>query len=303
MKPRILLIGSEGQVAWELRRSLGTLGDLAVAHRHSREVPLDLARPDSIVAAVRQTKPDWIVNAAAYTAVDRAEEDVELAHHINGEAVGVMAEQARSSNALLVHYSTDYVFDGLASQPYTEDAATTPHSVYGQSKLQGEQAVQDSGAAHLILRTSWVHGARGSNFLLTMRRLARERRELRIVADQHGAPTWSRHIAAATGQVLAQLGLKQDAWREASGIYHLAAAGQCSWFDFASHIVNALRRHERLAVERIDAIGTEQYPLPAPRPAYSVLDCDKLARRFGIRLPDWRVGVDLALEELTAAEN
>lgn len=298
MRPRILLIGANGQVAWELRRSLGTLGDLIVAHRHDDSHRIDLAQPQTIAPVVQDVQPDWIINAAAYTAVDKAEEERELAFRINAEAVGALAEQARRVGAALVHYSTDYVFDGRASRPYVEDAPTHPQSVYGRSKLQGEQALRETGIPHLILRTSWVYGARGHNFFLTMRRLARERSELGIVADQVGAPTWSRHIAEATAQILVQLGQDAAAWQQSSGTYHLVSSGQCAWFDFAKHIIDHQRAHETVATQVIKPITTDEYPLPAPRPAYSVMSNDKLARTFGVYMPDWSVGLDLVLGEV-----
>jgi dTDP-4-dehydrorhamnose reductase len=298
MKPRILLIGAQGQVAWELRRTLSTLGDLMVAGRSGTDLHVDLADPRTIAPLLASARPDWIINAAAYTAVDKAETDAELAMAVNGEAVGVLAAEARAIGARVVHYSTDYVFDGRASRPYSEDDPPCPVSVYGHSKLAGETQLQDASVSHLILRTSWVYGVRGSNFLLTMRRLARERDALTVVADQLGAPTWSRHIAQATTQILAKLGTNDDAWARYSGIYHVAAGGQCSWFDFAQRIIEHQKKHEAIKVNSLDPIPTEAYPTPAARPAYSVLDTSKMARVFDVFLPDWTCGVDLVLEEL-----
>jgi dTDP-4-dehydrorhamnose reductase len=299
MSAPILLIGSpNGQLAWELQRTLGTLGEVVMAHRGSAEHPLDLADPGGIRHLVKQLRPKWIVNAAAYTAVDDAEQDEQTAHAVNGEAPGILASAAKDVAGLLVHYSTDYIFDGKAQRPYLESDPAKPVGVYGRTKLAGEQAVQRSGAAHLIFRTSWVYGGRGRNFLLTMRRLAREREQLRVVADQFGAPTWSRQIAEATGQVLAQLGEKKEDWKARSGVYHMSAAGQCSWFDFAQRIIAKQREQEFVAVRHLDPITTAEYVTPAVRPAWSVLDNARLNATFGVCLPDWQVGLDLVLGEL-----
>lgn len=298
MKPRILLIGSAGQVAWELKRCLSTLGEVVVASRDAATNRIDLADPQTIAPVVQAVRPNWVVNAAAYTAVDKAEEEADLANRINGEAVGVLAQQAKAVGACLVHYSTDYVFDGQADQPYSEQSPTNPQSVYGRSKLLGEETIAETGVPHLILRTSWVYGARGHNFFLTMRRLAREREELRIVSDQFGAPTWSRHIAEATGQILAQLQQDTAACSDASGVYHLVSSGQCSWFDFAQRIIDHQRRHEAVAVQSVQPIATHEYPLPAPRPAYSVMSNAKLAQTFGIHMPHWSESLDLVLREI-----
>jgi dTDP-4-dehydrorhamnose reductase len=291
------VIGDQGQVAWELKRTLAPIGEVLVAGRNS-PICLDLSQPKGLRAALHDLRPDWIINAAAYTAVDKAEQEPDLAQAINGESPAALAAFARDAGALLVHYSTDYVFNGTASEPYRETAATHPQSVYGRTKLAGEQAVQSSGADHLILRTSWVYTNRGHNFLRTVRRLAREREELRIVADQHGAPTCARHIAEATAQMLLQMGTQRTAWRDRSGVYHLTAGGETSWHEFACHIVEHQRRHEPVLAKRIEPITTEEYPLPARRPRYSVLNNDKLLDTFGIALPDWKAGLEQVLEEL-----
>ncbi|MEW6316098.1 MAG: dTDP-4-dehydrorhamnose reductase [Pseudomonadota bacterium] len=296
--PRILIIGDQGQVAWELQRTLATLGDVIAAGRSTATHALDLARPETIAPLVEATRPNWIINAAAYTAVDKAEQEEELATTINGRAVGELAAAAKSVGALLVHYSTDYVFDGTADKPYTEEAPTNPQSAYGRSKLAGEEAIRASDTPHLILRTSWVYGARGHNFMRTIRRLAREREELRIVADQHGCPTWSRHIAEATAQILAQLGQDRAAWAAKTGTYHLVSSGQGTWHDFASRIVEHQRQHEPVKTERILPIRTEEYPLPAPRPKYSVLCTDKMRAAFGIHMPHWESALEQVQKEL-----
>ena len=295
---RILVLGGDGQVAWELRRTLAPLGKVIAVGRSTAPHALDLAQPDTILPLVEQVRPDWIVNAAAYTAVDKAEQEPELAAAVNAIGPGLLAEAAGRVGAQLVHYSTDYVFDGRASSPYKEDDTPNPQGVYGRTKLDGEEALARAGCDWLILRTAWVYGARGGNFMRTMRRLAREREELRVVADQRGAPTWSRHIAEATALILAQLGDDRAAWHRACGVYHLTSAGEATWHDFASAIIGHQRQHEAIACQRITAISTADYPTPAKRPAYSVLDNDKLARTFGVRLPDWRVALQQVQEEL-----
>ncbi len=284
---KILLTGKNGQVGWELQRTLAPLGH--VIARDSRE--LDLASPDAIRAALRDIRPDLVVNAAAYTAVDKAESEPGLAWAVNGDAPGILAEEAKRLNALLLHYSTDYVFDGTQSGPYTEQDPPNPQGVYGQSKLAGEQAVQASGCAHLILRTSWVYGGRGKNFLLTMLRLAREKEELNVVDDQIGAPTWSRLIAEATAQIVAQ----RHAPSFQGGLYHLSAAGETSWHGFTQAIFAAQSaRLERLP--RLHPIPSSEYPLAAPRPKNSVLANDKLLQNFGLALPNWQQGLSLCME-------
>lgn len=286
----ILLTGVTGQVGWELRRTLAPLG--RVVGLDSRT--LDLADGQAIRRAVADLRPRVIVNPAAYTAVDKAEQEPERARLINAVAPGILAEAARGCGAILVHYSTDYVFDGSKENPYLEDDATHPLNEYGASKLAGEEAIRAAGVRHLILRTSWVYGTRGGNFLLTMQRLMRERRQLRIVDDQIGAPTWSRMIAEATAQILAQcLSPARGADRpEPWGTYHLTCAGKTSWYGFAAAIAE-LGRH----ATRLTPIPSADYPTPARRPANSQLDNGKLARVFGLRLPDWREALELCLEQ------
>ncbi len=283
---RILLAGKTGQVGWELQRTLAALGQVIALDRRG----MDLADPDSIRSAIRACDPRIIVNAAAYTAVDQAESEPDLALAINGLAPGIMAEEAKKLGALLVHYSTDYVFDGAKTAPYVEEDAPNPINAYGSSKLAGERAVAASGARYLILRTSWVYGARGKNFLRTILRLAQERDELRIVDDQIGAPTWCRSIAEATAQVLAYIQTRDAP--EAYGTYHLSAAGSTSWFGFAQ----AILEHSGSSCKAIP-IPTREYPLPARRPANSVLSNARLNARFGITLPDWRAALKLCLQQ------
>jgi dTDP-4-dehydrorhamnose reductase len=266
---KILLTGPTGQIGWELAQRLGALGEVVALDRAA----LDLADGDAIRARVRALRPDAIVNAAAYTAVDRAESEPDRANAINATAPGVLAEEAKSLGALLVHYSTDYVFDGTKGAPYTEDDAPNPLSVYGRTKLDGERAIQASGCRHLILRTSWVYASRGHNFLLTMLRLGAERPELRVVDDQRGAPTWARDIAEATVTLLG---------KPPNGLFHLTAAGATTWHGFSCEIM-------RLAglTPLVHRIRTAEYPTAARRPANSLLDNARLRAVAGIVMPAW----------------
>ena len=285
---RILVTGAQGQVGYELARLLSVHGEVIATDR----THLDLADADAIVAAVRTSAPALIVNAAAYTAVDTAEAEPELAHAINARAPGILAEEARRSGALLIHYSTDYVFDGEAATPYAEDAPTRPLSVYGRTKLAGEQAIAAAGADALIFRTSWVYGLRGRNFLLTMQRLARERDELRVVADQSGVPNWSRTLARTTATLVAR-GLP---WlRERAGLFHLTSTGATTWFEFARAIVAATITTG--APPRVVPIATADYPTPARRPANSVLSSARFERTFGFALPAWQEALAEALAD------
>jgi dTDP-4-dehydrorhamnose reductase len=290
---KILILGQQGQVAWELQRTLASLGQVTVLGSQA----LDLANPDAIRTQVRSIQPDIIVNAAAYTAVDNAESESDLCLSINAIAPGILAELARESRSLLVHYSTDYVFDGTKTTPYLETDPTNPLSVYGASKLAGEQAIIQADCAHLIFRTTWVYGDRGKNFLLTILRLAAEKTELKIVADQIGSPTWSRAIAEATAQVIAQC--RQDR-TSVKGLYNLSAAGTTSWHGFATEIVDRARSINpdlQLAIEQILPIPTTDYPTPAQRPANSMLDSSKLLADFGVQLPDWTVNLDQCMQK------
>jgi dTDP-4-dehydrorhamnose reductase len=293
---KILLTGKNGQVGWELQRSLASFGNVVATD--SKE--LDLADPDAIRRTVRNIAPDIIINPAAYTAVDKAESDAALAMAVNGIAPGIMAEESRRLGALLIHYSTDYVFDGSKPAPYTEDDAPNPQSVYGRTKLAGEQAIRASGCKHLIFRTSWVYGVHGGNFVKTILRLAKERNELRIVADQFGAPTWARDLAQATASALS---FWQNADRDGDlgGLYHLTAAGRTNWHQYAEEIVRLARQFDpALAAKQCDirAIATLEYPLPAKRPSNSVLSNDKIRDAFGIVLPEWQDSVAECVREI-----
>lgn len=291
----ILVTGINGQVGYELLRSLQGLGRVVGCDRAA----LDLDNPDAIRRVVREVKPTLIVNPAAYTAVDKAESDVEGATRLNVQAPAVLAEEAKQLGAALVHYSTDYVFDGTKDSPYVETDAVNPQNVYGRTKLEGEQVIAASGCDHLILRTSWVYGRRGKNFLLTMLKLGAERPELKVVADQIGAPTWSRTIATTTAHVVAQ-GLagqrSGDAnwWCERSGVYNLTAGGATSWHGFTEAILGIAMGEK---APKVLPIPASDYPVPAKRPANSRLAVDKLAQTFGLRLPQWDEALRLCLTD------
>ena len=297
---RILIIGDQGQVAFELQRTLAPLGTVLSLGRNTAP-KLDLEDNDSLVEALRTFEPHLIVNAAAYTAVDRAETEPDKANRINGEAIGVLVEEARRLSAGIVHYSTDYVFSGDQAAPYTEEDPVSPLGVYGSSKLLGEQILQESGLPHLIFRTSWVYGLRGQNFLLTMLRLMQERETLGIVEDQMGAPTWSRMIAEATALSIIQCtqGTVFDP-QEKSGLYHLSAGGETSWFGFAKHIQSIALENAQLKapLASLRPIPTSEYPTPARRPAYSVLSNRKIEQTFGLRLPEWSISLKQCLSEI-----
>ncbi len=283
---KILLTGKNGQVGWELQRTLCVLGDVVALG----SAELDLADADAIVRVVRAVEPDLIVNAAAYTAVDKAESEPELAMAVNGVAPGVLAEEAWRLNAPLVHYSTDYVFDGRKGMPYVETDEPCPLNVYGQSKLQGERAIQAVGGRHLILRTSWVYGTRGKNFLLTMQRLLRDRPEVKVVSDQFGAPSWSRWLAEVTQLLLAARDPGDFPKKDA--IYHLTPAGETSWFDFASEIKMLTG-----GAAAVTAIPSADYPTPVQRPAHSVLSCKKIETDFSLFRSDWKALLEMCLAE------
>ena len=293
---KILLLGKNGQVGWELQRSLAPLGELVALDRHPLEgLSGDLSELDALRATIRKVGPDIIVNAAAYTAVDKAESETELADRVNGEASRVMAQEAASLDAWLIHYSTDYVFSGEGSTPWQESDAVAPVNHYGASKLAGEQAIAASGCKHLIFRTSWVYGARGNNFAKTMLRLAKDRESLGVIADQVGAPTGADLIADVTA-----LAIQQVVHRPAlSGIYHLAAAGEVSWHGYASLVIGFAKAHgEELAVTAVNPIDTTAYPTPARRPLNSRLNTQKLRDNFSLHLPDWQSGVTRMLREV-----
>lgn len=292
---KILLTGGNGQVGWELQRSLACLGEVLAPGREA----LDMRQPEQLRAAVLALKPHWIVNAAAYTAVDRAETERDLAYAVNSEAPRVLAEAAAECGAALIHYSTDYVFDGSGNTPFGEDAPVKPLNVYGASKAAGEAAIRAVHDRHLIFRTSWVYGRRGRNFLLTMQRLLRERPELKIVADQMGAPTWARPIAEATALTIAQIDSPaRGADRPAPwGTYHLSNGGATSWFGFAEAIRAAMIEQGAAAnaLAKLTPIPSSEYPTPAPRPLNSRLANAKLGQVFGLQLRDWRVALGQAL--------
>ena len=288
--PRILLIGKIGQVGWELRRTLAPMGPIVCVDYPE----IDLTAEDSIRRWVRDSHPDIVINAAAYTAVDKAESEPDKAMKINGIAPGILAEEAKKLGALMVHYSTDYVFDGTKTEPYVETDAPNPLGAYGRTKLAGDEAVRAVGGAHLIFRLCWVYGARGQNFMLTMMRLAREREKLRVVSDQVGCPTWSRMIAETTALALKRALAVGDVGAF-TGTYHLASSGVTSWHGFADAIV-ALMPAEGRKCTRVEAISSAEYPTPTKRPAYSVLACDKLERTFGLRLPHWEESLKQVLE-------
>ena len=292
--PRLLLLGSDGQVGWELCRTLAPVGQVIAASLEGRHGPaVDLADAASVRRLFAETGPDAVINAAAYTAVDRAENEPELAMAINGDALGLIGHLAAEAGIPVVHYSTDFVFSGETERPYREDDSAEPRSVYGQSKLEGEKALLNSGATALILRTAWVYGVRGSNFLLTMLRLFRERPELRVVDDQIGTPTWSRMLAEVTAQILYRAFRGDLSLRDHQGLYHVTSGGATSWFGFAE----AIREASCLQC-KVLPIPTSEYPAPAPRPAYSVLDTHKFHSTFGLALPDWRQALTLCLADL-----
>lgn len=313
---KILLVGKNGQVGWELQRTLAALGDVVAVDRQD----MDLANPDSIRNAIRAIQPNLIVNAAAYTAVDKAESEPDLAMAINGIAPGIMAEEAKRLGAAMVHYSTDYVFDGIKTSPYTEGDIPKPISVYGKTKLAGEQVIQAVDIPYLIFRTSWVYGLRGKNFLLTILRLAKERDELRIVDDQIGAPTWSRMIAEATAIILAQCiyppfekkggeGFVPEL-SDHGGLYHLTASGRTSWHGFTKAILESMPlqgvhssfiTHHPLP--KLIPITTSEYPLPAPRPQNSVLSNTRCNQAFGVVLPAWEASLTLCMEASISSDS
>jgi dTDP-4-dehydrorhamnose reductase len=301
---KLLLLGANGQVGHALRAALAPLGELVAATRDgqlddgSACLAADLADTGSLAQALKAAGADVVVNAAAYTAVDRAEDEPECADRINHRALAEIGAWADARGAGVVHYSTDYVFDGHATRPYREDDPTAPLGVYGASKLAGERALAASGARHLILRTAWVYAARGHNFLRTMLRLAHERDELRVVADQLGAPTPAPLIAAATARMVHAWAGGAGAVTE-SGIFHLTAGGQCSWHAFASAIVARALANGLIAREpAVTPITTADFPTRARRPAYSVLDCTRIGHRFALDLPSWQEGLDAVIGEL-----
>lgn len=295
--PTILLLGSKGQVGWELQRSLAPLGRIVALDRHSTDHCGDLSDLAGLKATVRTLLPVAIVNAAAHTAVDKAESEPELAQRINALAPQALAQAAAEVGAWLLHYSTDYVFDGSGDQPWREDNATGPLNTYGRSKLEGEQLIAQACAKHLIFRTSWVYAARGGNFAKTMLRLAGERERLTVIADQFGAPTGAELIADVSAHALAQV-LRTGT---GLGIYHLAAAGETSWHGYASQVIATARRLKpelQFKVQAIDPVPTSAFPTPAKRPHNSRLDTTRLQQTFGLTLPPWQQGVERMLAEI-----
>ena len=293
---KILLFGANGQVGWELQRSLSPLGELIALDRHSKELCGDLTDLKGIAETVRLAAPDVVVNAAAYTAVDKAEGDIKTAHLVNAAAPGVLAEAASAAGALLVHYSTDYVFDGSGSKPWVEIDPTGPLNAYGKTKLEGEQRIASRCSKHLIFRTSWVYAARGGNFAKTMLRLAQERETLNVINDQFGAPTGADLLADVTAHAVAQV-LRQPGL---AGLYHLAAGGETTWFEYAKYVVDQsirTRAAPEIIVKKINPVATSAFPTAAQRPFNSRLNTTKLAQTFGLHLAPWQLGVARMLAE------
>jgi dTDP-4-dehydrorhamnose reductase len=295
---KILLFGKGGQVGWELQRALAPLGELiALDFDTAGDLSGDFSQPEAVAATVRRVAPDLIVNAAAHTAVDKAESEADLARLINATTPGRIAQEAKALGAHLIHYSTDYVFDGSGDAPRDETAATGPLSVYGRTKLEGEQLIAASGATHLILRTSWVYAARGGNFAKTMLKLAKERERLTVIADQFGAPTGAELLADVSAHAARMLRARP----ELSGLYHCVAAGETSWYGYATHVIERARAagHAiKVAPDAILPIPTTDYPTPATRPLNSRLDTRRLREVFGLVLPPWQQGVDRMLAEI-----
>ncbi|MBK9234608.1 MAG: dTDP-4-dehydrorhamnose reductase [Rhodoferax sp.] len=296
---RILLFGKGGQLGWELQRSLAPLGELVALDFDSTEFCGDFTNPAGLAQTVQAVRPDLIVNAAAHTAVDKAESEPELVRTINALAPATLAQQAAALGVWLVHYSTDYVFDGSGERPWREEDATGPLNIYGQTKLQGERAIVDSGAKHLIFRTSWVYAARGGNFAKTMLRLAKERDRLSVINDQVGAPTGAELLADVTAHALRQVTASPDS-ENLAGLYHLSASGQTSWHGYASFVLEAalkLGATLKASPAAVDPVPTTSFPTPARRPLNSRLDTSKLQRRFNLVLPPWQQGVVRMLTE------
>ncbi|WP_263374303.1 dTDP-4-dehydrorhamnose reductase [Granulicella aggregans] len=292
---RFLVTGASGQVGGELLHTLAPFGQVIAPLR----ADMDLANPDSVRAFVRDAKPDWIVSAGAYTAVDKAESEPELAYAINRDAVAAMGVEAKALGASVLHFSTDYVFNGEGTVPWVEDDPTGPLGVYGASKLAGEQALLESGAAAIVFRTSWVYGATGKNFLRTILKLARERTELRIVDDQHGAPTWSRSLAQMAAHVIARSGQKREAAAPFRGIYHVAGGGETTWAGFAREAIAMLQDLEpETSLAKVTGIPSSEYPTAATRPGNSRLNCGKITQAFGWKPVDWRESLKLVIAEV-----
>jgi dTDP-4-dehydrorhamnose reductase len=298
-KPKILLLGSDGQVGWELQRALGVIGEVVNTTLTGRGgLQLDLLDTEAVTTAVKRINPDFIINAAAHTAVDRAETEIDLSRRLNADVPELLGRLALDQGATVIHYSTDFVFSGDSSRPYTEEDITGPLGVYGRTKLEGEQRLLETTADALVLRTSWVYGNYGHNFMLTMIRLFREKGQLSIVDDQIGAPTWSRMIAEATAQIVQRLNMSPENSAPQLGLYHLTAAGETSWYGFALSILELMG-----AACTIQPVATADYPTPAKRPAYSVLDNSKLKIAFGLQLPDWRISLQQCIADREACQS
>lgn len=300
----ILLLGKGGQVGWELQRSLSVLGNVTaldwdVTEVDGQTVCADFSQPERVAQTVRTLKPDVIVNAAAHTAVDKAQSEAELARRINATTPGLIAQEAQKLGAWLLHYSTDYVFDGSGTTPWVETDITAPLNVYGQTKWEGEQAIVQSGCRHLILRTSWVYGARGGNFAKTMLKLAQERDELKVIHDQIGAPTGADLLADVSAHLLARVNASSLQDHALSGIYHCVAGGHTSWFEYANVVLSTAKsiNPALLLRAKVTAVPTSAFPTPAPRPHNSRMNTHKLQSTFGLQLPDWQVGVRRMLTE------
>lgn len=285
---RILLIGTTGQIGRELQGTLAPLGTIIPAGCVGEDLWVDLAKPETIESAIREAAPDVVINAAAYTAVDQAESEAGLAKHINADAPGVMAEAARRAGALLIHYSTDYVFDGSKKDGYKETDVPNPINSYGRSKLAGERAIEAVGGRYLILRTSWIYGLHGRNFLLTMLSRAKTQASLRVVDDQFGTPNWSRKVAEGTAGILSALDDRPERLQSVAETYHLSARGETSWCRFARAILEIVGDDPGVVAQKVEAVTTADYPTPAKRPKHSLLDCDKLKRDLGIQLAHWK---------------
>lgn len=291
---RILLLGADGQAGWELQRTLAPLGEVVAASLSGEFGPtVNLADSLGLRRLIDEVNPDALVNAAAYTSVDRAERERELAYKVNGEAPGVMGEALAGRGVPIIHYSTDFVFDGAASRPYREEDEAIPQNVYGETKLAGERNLLDSGANAVVLRSSWLYGVRGQNFLLTMLQLFQDRDELRVVDDQVGAPTWSRMLAEITAVVLCRMLDEAEKGPRPQGLYHVTGAGETSWYGFARRILESSGLSCRLV-----PISSNEFPAPARRPSYSVLDNGKLREALGLALPDWRLSLAHCLADL-----
>jgi len=298
---KLLLLGSNGQLGWELQRSLSPLGKIFACNRNT----VDFNDLDKLKSVVRKYRPDVIVNAAAYTNVDKAESDAENAFRVNFEAVNLLANEAAVLNSWLIHYSTDYIFDGIKNGSYKEEDKTNPKSVYGKSKLQGELAIIDSKCKYLIFRTSWLYSTYGRNFVNTVLRIAKERSELRVVCDQIGTPTSAELVADVSSLCLSQIVQDDLSSKDISGVYHLTPTGKTSWYNFAKYVIIETKKLGGVFLtdpENIIAINTSEYPLPAERPANSILNSQKLCKTFNLYLPSWKIHADRAIKELYLRE-